>query len=76
MEFNRKIDIYVMPRKVSEEQVTDLRGLLAGHEAQSVTIKVDAQDRETTDYWGQTSMLFALLHGESNKILLSENLIH
>jgi hypothetical protein len=55
MELNRKIDIYVMPRKVSEEQVASLKTFLAGHEAQSVTIKVNPQDREATEYWGQIS---------------------
>lgn len=33
MELNRKIDMYVMPRKVSEEQVATLKTFLTGHEA-------------------------------------------
>lgn len=54
-EINKTINMYVMPRKVSEEQVRALHSSLAGRESHAVIVKANPQDREAIEYWGQIS---------------------
>lgn len=53
MAINRDINMYVLPRSVSEQQVEAFRAYLALHEAHSVTVKVNPLDNEAREYWGQ-----------------------